>query len=198
MTRILQAVALVICFCSASLADDGEGGFSYEPPVVKQQLFGKDVNMLARERDEYATNLSTYVANQVIEEKASAESLSAARRILALAMHLSPRNRQALIVNGQLRKGVIPQIKKGDYSASVLSRLLLSRSRILSQAKQPADQLLARCFVELAATIDPRNEDAVFAYEIQRLDFGDVDWDSITDAKKAPASDTGGTAPDGP
>jgi hypothetical protein len=38
--------------------------------------------------------------------------------------------------------------------------------------------------VELAAIIDPRNEDAVFAYENQRIDVGDIDWRLLTDAVK--------------
>jgi hypothetical protein len=171
--------------------------------VVEQPLFGGEVNMLAQERDQYATNLSTYAANLVVEAKASEESLTICRRLLALAMHLSPRNRQALVVNGQLRKGVIPQVKKSDYSPSVLARLLLSRSRLLSQGDKPSEQLLARCFVEMAATLDPRNEDAVFAFEIQRLDHGDVNWDDITDARRpdeapAPVPETPAPAPDAP
>lgn len=205
MTRILQAVAFAACMVTMTEAQDvgppppavGEDAakFDYTPPVVERQLFGNDVNMLAQERDEYATNLSTYAAKLVVDQKASEQSLLTARRMLALAMHLSPRNRQALIVNFQLKKGVIPQVKKSDYSSSVLSRLLLSRARLLKQRQQPAEQLLARCFVEMAATLDPRNEDAVFEFEIQRLDHGDVNWDEVTDAKKPVA--VPGSIPDG-
>lgn len=208
MMRILQAVALASCLGLAGTAQDlgpvppppvkppEEGSeepeapedetpkFSYQPPVVERQLFSRDINMLAEERDQYATNLATYAANMVVDADASPESLAECRRMLALAMHLSPRNRQALIVNFQLKKGVIPQVKKSDYSASVLSRLLMSRSLLLSQGKREDEQLLARCFVEMAATLDPRNEDAVFAFEIQRLDHGDVDWNEIMDSQK--------------
>ena len=208
MTRIVQAVALTACLGLTSTAQDlgptppppvkppeepqeepkdlGEEKpkFSYKPPVVERQLFSKDINMLAEERDQYATNLATYAANMVVDTDASPDSLAECRRMLALAMHLSPRNRQALIVNFQLKKGVIPQVKKSDYSASVLSRLLMSRSLLLSQGNREDEQLLARCFVEMAATLDPRNEDAVFAFEIQRLDHGDVDWNELMDSKK--------------
>ena len=207
MMRILQAGALAACLMTVAVAQDigppppppvevpkepqegkekkEEGPkFTYTPPVVERQLFGKDINMLPQERDQYATNLSTYAANLVFEADAGEESLAECRRMLALAMQLSPRNRQALIVNFQLKKGVLPQVKKSDYSASVLSRLLLSRSQLLSQGQNADEQLLARCFVEMAATLDPRNEDAVFAFEIQRLDRGDVNWDEITDSRK--------------
>lgn len=186
MMRILQAAAAAIFLITPAVADEEKKEFDYKPPVVGHRIFGESVNMLAQERDEYATNLSTYAANQVVEEKASAESLETARRILALAMHLSPRNRQTLVVNFQLRKGVPPEMKKNDYSPAVLSRLLLSRARLLAQGKNDNEKLLARCFIELAAAMDPRNEDAVFAYEIQRLDSGDVDWSTITDDGKPP------------
>jgi hypothetical protein len=45
---------------------------------------------------------------------------------------------------------------------------------------------LARYFIQLAAEIDPTNEDAVYASEVQRLDHGALDWGLLTDpaAKK--------------
>jgi hypothetical protein len=43
------------------------------------------------------------------------------------------------------------------------------------------NQRLARFFIQLAAELDPKNEDAVYASEVQRLDHGAVDWASITD-----------------
>jgi hypothetical protein len=42
-------------------------------------------------------------------------------------------------------------------------------------------------FVQLAANMDPRNEDAVYASEVHRLDHGEFDWSAITDpGKKKP------------
>jgi hypothetical protein len=188
MMRILQATALAIFLITPSARAQETKAFDYTPPALGLRIFGDAVNMLAQERDEYATNLSIHAANLVVEKKASAPSLESARRLLALAMQLSPRNRQAHVVNGQLRKGVLPGVKKGDYSPAVMSRLLLSRARLLAQGDNESEKLLARCFIEISAEMDPRNEDAVFAYEIQRLDTGDIDWDAITDPKKEPAS----------
>jgi hypothetical protein len=45
--------------------------------------------------------------------------------------------------------------------------------------------LLARVFTELAAEMDPKNDDAVYASELQRLDHGSVDWAALTDVKPA-------------
>jgi hypothetical protein len=44
------------------------------------------------------------------------------------------------------------------------------------------NQKLARYFIQLASDLDPKNEDAVYASELQRLDKGPVDWNAITDA----------------
>ena len=43
-------------------------------------------------------------------------------------------------------------------------------------------------FVELAAHIDPRNEDAVFEYENQRIDEGEIDWSLLTNAVSGQSS----------
>jgi hypothetical protein len=45
------------------------------------------------------------------------------------------------------------------------------------------DVLLGRCFVEVAAEMDARNEDAVYAAELLRLDNNKVAWDKLTDVK---------------
>ena len=46
------------------------------------------------------------------------------------------------------------------------------------------ESLLGRCFIEMAAHIDPRNEDAVFEYESLRIDSGELDWRLLTDGVK--------------
>ncbi len=164
-------------------SEDSPTAFAYQSPIVEKVIFDDRV-MLAQERHNYATNLAAYAANLVSVEKASKESLESARRILALALHLERRNKQAVVINFQLREGVIPEIKKGDYNPRTFARLLMTRAKLLlkSNNDNESERLLARCFIELAAHIDPRNEDAVFEYENQRLDSGDLDWRVLTDA----------------
>jgi len=164
-------------------SEDSPTAFAYQSPIVEKVIFDDSV-MLAQERHNYATNLAAYAANLVSVKKASKESLESARRILALALHLERRNKQAVVINFQLRVGVIPEIKKGDYNPRTFARLLMTRAKLLlkSNNDNESDRLLARCFIELAAHIDPRNEDAVFEYENQRIDSGDLDWRVLTDA----------------
>ena len=138
--------------------------------------------MLDSEREEYATNLASYAANQVAAAKASPKSLENARRFLGLALHLSPRNKKAIVVGFQLSKGVIPDVAEGNYTPQSFARLLLTRGQLPEKQGGDENKRLARLFIQLAAELDPRNEDAVYASEVHRLDKGDVDWSELTDA----------------
>jgi len=178
-----MVVALLSVSTVCGQTENSPTAFVYQSPIVEKVIFDDSV-MLAQERHNYATNLAAYAANLVSVKKASKESLESARRILALALHLERRNKQAVVINFQLREGVIPEIKKGDYNPRTFARLLMTRAKLLlkSNNDNENERLLARCFIELAAHIDPRNEDAVFEYENQRIDSGDLDWRVLTDA----------------
>lgn len=149
--------------------------------------------MLDREREEYANNLAGYASNRVAQAKASAASLADARRLVALALNLSTRNKKALVLSFQLSRGVLPEAAPNDYQPDVLARLLFERSQELKKQAGVENTLLARIFTELSAEIDPKNDDAVYASEIQRLDHGSVNWGTLTDVKggEAPAPKDG-------
>lgn len=142
--------------------------------------------MLDTERDEYATNLAAYAANGILANKADEASLTRARRILAVALNLSPRNRLAVVTQFQLGKGILPSKTDADYSPQVLARLLLTRGKLLLQQPQGENTLLARYLITLAVEIDPRNEDAVYSSELIRIEHGAPDWKALTDPKKEP------------
>jgi hypothetical protein len=194
MNGAWQAVRMAVLVAALTVVATAEGKkaeFDYNPPEVGNGMFTDDLNMLDRERGEFASNLAAHAANQVAEARASKASLDAARRLIGLARHLSPRNREALVINHQLKKGIIPEKTEGVYSPGVFARLLLTRAQLLDRDGGFQDKLLARAFIELATEMDSRNEDAVYAFELQRLDHGDFDWSVVTDykepVKKAPA-----------
>lgn len=180
MKAIWQAVILG-CLCMA-LADAAEEtkGFVWEAPKIRQSVFTPELGMLDTERDEYASNLANHAASMVIAAKATPESLAEARRLLALALQLSPRNKRALVVAFQLSKGMLPELAEGNYSPQAFARLLFSRGQILEQQGGAQNIQLARMFIHIAATMDPRNEDAVYASEVHRIDHGELDWSTIT------------------
>ncbi len=187
MMRFWQGVAVFFSAISFLRADETGKSFPWSAPKVVTSIFTNDLGLLDSERDDYATNLAILASNQVLAAKASPASLADARRLIGLALQLSPRNKRAVITNFQFGKGVLPEPAESNYSPQVFGRLLLTRGQLL--AKQGGDQniRLARYFIQLSAELDPKNEDAVYACEVQRLDHGELDWSLLTDpGKKVP------------
>ncbi|MFK7850375.1 MAG: hypothetical protein AB8D78_05290 [Akkermansiaceae bacterium] len=158
--------------------------FKWEALNIRTSMFTQKLDMLNSERDEYARNLASYAANGIIENGASIESLEKGRRVFALAMQLSPRNKQALVAQFQLNKGLLPEKSASDYSPQVFARLLLTRGQLLLQQPGAENSTLAHYLIQLAAEIDPRNEDAVYASELIRLDHGLPDWKKLMNPPK--------------
>jgi hypothetical protein len=186
--KILQfPMFAALALAPLCMAEDPK--FTWEPLQIKVSAFTRDLVMLDAERDEYATNLATYAASTIATDGASMASLKQGRRILALALHLSPRNKQAVVTQFQLSKGIVPEKTEGNYSPQVLARLLLTRGQLLLQQEEGENRTLARYLIQLAAEIDPRNEDAVYASEMIRLDGGPPDWTPLTDPGKVKKAD---------
>jgi hypothetical protein len=81
---------------------------------------------------------------------------------------------------------LLPAKVESEYSSEVLARLLFTRAQVLRQQGGAENLLLARYFIQLAAELDPRNEDAVYACELQRLDRATPDWKALTDMPDPP------------
>jgi len=179
MMRLWQTAGLAAAITTMTCplnADEPGKSFSWEPLKVEASRFSQDLGMLDAEREEYAGNLAACAVNAVAQAKATPHSLENARRMLALALHLSPRNKRALVANFQLAKGLIPNTAEGNHSPQVFARLMLTRGQLLDQQGGTENRNLARLLIQLAAELDPKNEDAVYASEVQRLDHGTPDW----------------------
>jgi hypothetical protein len=187
--RIGQAVMVFFLGVVWSRAAEPPKTFAWEPLKIAHSMFTPDLGMLDSERQEYATNLASHAAGKLADTKVSPQSLADARRMLALALHLSPRNKRAIVMNYQLSKGILPEVTGGNYSPQVFARLLLSRGQLLEKQGGDENKRLGRILVHLAAGLDPKNEDAVYASEVHRLDYGAVDWAAImSGADKKPES----------
>ncbi len=174
-----QAAMAAILALAAACADEKARVAPIDAPKVAKSMFSRDLGMLDAERDEYATNLATYAANLFAARKGDGNSADEVRRFLGLALHLSPRNKKALVVGFQLSKGIVPAASDGNYTPQAFSRLLLTRGQLLEKQDGEENKKLARYFIQLAAELDPRNEDAVYASEVHRLDQGEVDWSAV-------------------
>ncbi|MBT8036769.1 MAG: hypothetical protein KJO21_04415 [Verrucomicrobiae bacterium] len=159
---------------------------SYREPTINKRMFGDDLAMVNNERDEYATNLAAYAMKIILDSSGSQNSLDTARRLLGLALHLSPRNKKCVVINAQLKRGLMPGKVVADYDSHVFARLLLTRGQLLEKNKAPVNRQLARYFIALSASIDPRNEDAVYEDELRRIDHGKINWSTLTDAQVRP------------
>ncbi|MCP5535587.1 MAG: hypothetical protein H7A51_05040 [Akkermansiaceae bacterium] len=196
--RLALMVALLAGIPGPAAGAQSELKGLYKEPRINKRLFGDDLSMVNNERDEYATNLAAYAVNQILLSSGDQESLDNARKVLGLALHLSPRNKKCVVINAQLKRGIMPEKVIADYDSDVFARLLLTRGKLLEKQQAEVNTLLARYLIALSATIDPRNEDAIYEAEIRRIDNGDVDWTKLTDAKPAatdPAAVPGSATP---
>jgi hypothetical protein len=187
MMRFWQVTAMLCATVALLEAQEVAKPFVWSAPKVEKSIFTQELGMLDSEREDYATNLAAVAANQLISAKASPPSLTDARRMIALALQLSPRNKRAVVLSFQLTKGLLPEAVESNYSPQVFGRLILTRGQLLAKQGGAENQKLARYFIQLAADLDPKNEDAVYASEVQRLDHGTVDWTVITDGTVANA-----------
>jgi len=183
MNRIMQGLLLSVLLVLTVLPALAEGELQgdYKSPTINRRLLGDELSMVNNERNEYATNLTAFAVKTVQQQKGSQVSLDKARNLLGLALHLSPRNRKSVVVNKQLTEGVMPESVAADYSSEVFAKLLLARGQLLEKQKGESNALLARYFIALSAAMDPRNEDAVYESEIQRIDHGELSWAVMTD-----------------
>ncbi|MBC8128378.1 MAG: hypothetical protein H8M99_14650 [Gloeobacteraceae cyanobacterium ES-bin-144] len=182
---IWQATTILFLSTATLVVAQQTKAYAWEPIKVTKSIFTQDLGMLDSEREEYAKNLATIAVNQIVTTKASPPSLAEARKMLTLALQLSPRNKRAVVVNFQLSKGILPETIDSNYSAQVFARLLLTRGQLLEKQGGEENHRLARYFIQLAASLDPKNEDAVYASEVLRLDHGDPVWSALTDEAEA-------------
>ncbi len=163
--------------------------FVFKSPEVMASSLGEDFGMGVKERNELSGELAAFAANYLIKKKGDKDSIDFTTKALGLAFQLNPRNRKLLVVNGQLKKGILPNRAETTYTKEAFAVLLVRRAEILLSQKGKKNFDVARAMVALAASIDPRNEDAVFAFEIQKIDYGKLSWGQFTDGsheKKAP------------
>lgn len=185
---LMMMAAVAICTAGSIHAARSELKGVYSEPRINKRLFGNDLSMVNNERDEYATNLAAYAVKIIQESSGDQSALENARKVLGLALHLSPRNKKCVVINAQLKRGIMPEKVIADYDSDVFARLLLTRGKLLEKQDAAINTQLARYLISLSAMIDPRNEDAIYEAEIRRIDYGDVDWKQLTDAKPQPHS----------
>jgi len=185
VSRILRQACLFVVFTTFASGQetvpkqDRPAAFEFEAPVIRESIFKDDLGLVDRERDEYASAIATFVANYVVSREADKASLEFARKALGLALHLSSRNKSAMVTKFQLSKGILPRKSDPEYSPKTLAGLFVTRAETLFEQKGEKSAL-----IELAVTMDPHNEDSIYAYELQKIDYGKLNWGPFTEAPK--------------
>ncbi|MFT3992553.1 MAG: hypothetical protein QM680_14235 [Luteolibacter sp.] len=174
MKRVWQVVALWVCLVISAGAEE------WHPLQITKSVFSPEIGLLDSEREDYANQLATYAANVVGPDNAVPPEMEQARKALALALQLSPRNKQAVVLNFQLAKGIFPKAS-GDVKSGreALAKLLFARAELLKKQGGEENLKLSRYFAQLAAEMEPKNVDYVYASELNRIELGELDWNVL-------------------
>lgn len=177
MTRAIIQPLLALLLIGSGVAQ------GYRPPEFDKPAFDvKKIGLMEVERQKFATSLASFVVNE-IKVADNANQADKGRRLLGLALHLDQRNRVALVANHQFKRGLAPKKASADYTKEALAKLFIAQSELLAKAGGDDNLYLSGLLLAAAVEMDPKNEDAVFALELYKLDVAEIDWEPITDGK---------------
>jgi len=175
---LCASIAAMTLLGASSVFGADKGAKYYEPIVTKPLFVVDDIAILAVDRDKLATNIATFVANS-IKPGGNADEIDTAARLIGLALHLDPRNRMAVVVNFQLKKGLAPRKVEAEYSPVTLAGLLQRKAEFIHKQGGDLNEMLAGFMLAAAVEIDPRNETAIYQLEMYRKAVAEIDWTPI-------------------
>ena len=169
---------IMLCFCMIC-EESFSGEAKYTEPEVKEARFDKStVNLLKVDRDKLASSVAAYVVSST-KESPDGIALDAARKLIGFALHLSPRNRDAVIANFQFKKGLPRRKIQPEYSPVTLAEVLQSRAMVLIKNGGDLNVSLAGYMLSVAVQVDSTNETAIYELEMYSKDIGAIDWSSL-------------------
>jgi hypothetical protein len=187
-TRIIAAACCLggSLMCGANSAFGSEA--SYQLAEIRHSTFGENLGLMRIEREDMADQLAGHVINVLAPGVVAGDGgeITLAERLLGLALHLDPRNRKAVVTNFQLRRGIQPDQVATDYQRDTLSELFLKRAELLHRQQGADNAYLAAVLLFAAVELNPKNTEAVFAYEMQRRDSGEIDWSRVLKNNEGP------------
>jgi len=95
------------------------------------------------------------------------EAMSEGRLMLTLSLHLAPFNAAAVHCSDCWVEGKTPSLPAPGEDTHAFSSFLLTAAQRQSGGPGTARETLSRVLTRLAADLDPKNEDAVYASEVQ-------------------------------
>jgi hypothetical protein len=177
---LLVAGAVLLCAtdCARSqekpaAVPDPPSGRTFVRPSIPAALFTPDkTGLLEPECERIASFLARYAAQKYTAAvlRGDAEAMTKGRLLLSISQHLMPMNAVAVHCATRWMDHKDPNLAPPDENLRVFSGFLLSAAKRQAAKPAPAREALARVLTRLAADIDPENEDAVYASEIQDRD----------------------------
>lgn len=142
-------------------------------PKVRVALFTHEKTaLLEPECERIAAFLARYAAAKLTDDvlNGNAAAQAKGRLLLTISQHLQPLNAPAVHCGLRWLDGKRPSLPPPDEDVRTFSNFLLSAAKRQSDNPTPARDVLARILIRLAADLDPENEPAVYASEIQDRD----------------------------
>ena len=143
---------------------------SFVRPKVPAALFTHEKTaLLEPECERIASFLARYAAREYTAAvlRADAPARSRARLLLTVSLHLQPLNAPAVHCGQRWADGQPPNLPPPAEDLRVFTNVLLSAARRQTDKSSPARETLSRILIRLAADLDPENEDAILASELQ-------------------------------
>lgn len=161
MKTLLIFLLFCAVFCSSAHAYDS-------PNPAGLQVSTASVSLDPIVFDNLATALAKCCGNI---QNGKSELLE---KMVGIALLVSPRNQSAVVLDVKLQRGASLS-SDADWPPDKMATGLLTLGQRL-QGGTRDDKLLAGYFLSLAASLDPDNDDIVYAYTMYKQDYGDVDW----------------------
>ncbi len=139
-------------------------------PKIPASLFTHDKTVLLEpECERIASFLARYAAREYTAAvlRGDAATRSRARLLLTVSLHLQPLNAPAVHCGQRWADGQPPNLPPPAEDLRVFTNFLLSAARRQTDKSSPARETLSRILIRLAADLDPENEDAILASELQ-------------------------------
>lgn len=167
---------LLICLllsCATLAAQDAQRTAKFTRPRVPEALFTPaHTALLEPECERIATYLARFAARHCTEGvlKGDPRTIGRARLLLTVSLHVQPLNASAVHCSTRWLDGKSPALPPEEDNLRVFSAFLLTIANREGIKAGAGQDLLARVFRRLAADLDPENEAAVLASEVQDRD----------------------------
>ena len=139
-------------------------------PWVPAALFTHEQTaLLEPECERIAAFLARHAAREYTTAvlRGDAAARTRGRLFLTISLHLQPLNAPAVHCGQRWADGQSPSLPPPGDDLRVFSNFLLTAAARQADKPTPARETLARVLIRLAADLDPRNEAAIFASELQ-------------------------------